>query len=125
MKPRRPKSFYPDYLVEVLVVALLTVEAILALALLWPPSLGRVIDLSASYRPKPEWYFLWLYQLLKYFPGPWAFLGAVLLPLGAAGLFVLLPWLDRGPRGRTKVLLAGGFLLASVIALSLLAELRP
>ena len=48
--------------------------------------------------PRPEWYFLFLFELLKYFPGSLEWVGVVVLP----GLFFvflfLLPLLDRGPR---------------------------
>jgi quinol-cytochrome oxidoreductase complex cytochrome b subunit len=51
---------------------------------------------------KPEWYFLWLYQLLKEFPphlfgleGPQLCLFIVSIMLGAWGL---IPWLDRRAR---------------------------
>ncbi len=53
---------------------------------------------DSSYIPRPEWYFLWAFQLLKYFPG--ALEGAAIVALGlviAVGLFGL-PFLDRNPK---------------------------
>jgi mono/diheme cytochrome c family protein len=48
--------------------------------------------------PRSEWYFLFLFELLKYFPGSLEWVGVVVLP-GLFFLFlVLLPFLDRGPR---------------------------
>jgi len=53
-------------------------------------------DPSADYPPRPEWYFLFLFQLLKYLPGSLELLGTVIMP-GVAGLFLFaLPFLDRG-----------------------------
>ncbi|MFW2340676.1 MAG: c-type cytochrome, partial [Acidimicrobiia bacterium] len=50
---------------------------------------------DSDYTPRPEWYFLWLFQLLKYFPGNLEFVGVILLPaLGFAFLFAM-PYLDK------------------------------
>ena len=57
--------------------------------------------------PRPEWYFLGLFQLLKYFPGRLEVIGALGVPGIVVTLLVLLPWLDRSPgrewRGRAAV----------------------
>jgi quinol-cytochrome oxidoreductase complex cytochrome b subunit len=39
-------------------VALFTIEVVLILAVLFPPQIGREIDFSAQFSPRPEWYFL-------------------------------------------------------------------
>ena len=44
---------------------------------------------------RPEWYFLSLYQFLKYFPGETEVYGAVVIPSLIVGVFVLLPFLGR------------------------------
>ena len=77
---KNDNKFFPYSFFEITLVALFTVEAVLILAVLFPPSIGREIDFSAQYSPRPEWYFLFLYQLTKYFSGGWTFVGAVLLP---------------------------------------------
>ena len=119
------KAFFPYYFFEVAVIALFTVEAVLLLAVLFPPSVGREIDLSAQFAPRPEWYFLFLYQLTKYFPGRWTFVGAVLLPGLAFSAVLLAPFLDssrdRSFRKRRGALLAGFGLLIAVIVLTFLA----
>ena len=98
------KRFYPDYLSEILLVVFITLELLLSLAMLFPRGIGRPIDFTSPYQPKPEWYFLWLYQLVRYFPGNWAFLGTVVIPAMAVFLLIYLPWIDRGRRGRQKAL---------------------
>jgi quinol-cytochrome oxidoreductase complex cytochrome b subunit len=119
------KTFFPYYFFEVSVVALFTIEAVLLLAVLFPPSIGREIDLSAQFAPRPEWYFLFLYQLTKYFPGRWTFVGAVLLPGLAFSAVLLAPFFDTSRErslGRRPVAAFMGFgLLGAVIALTLLA----
>ena len=115
------KSLYPDYLPYVAAALLLAVEAILAMALLFPPSIGPAIDLASPYQPRPEWYFLWLYQLLRYFPGRSAVLGTVLIPLLFILVFIFMPYIDRGRTGRKIAVLAGSALFAVVAALTLMA----
>lgn len=122
---QKEKRFYPDYLFEILVVTILTIELALSLALLFPPDIGRKIDLNAMYQPRPEWYFLWLYELVKYFPGKWIFIGTTVLPIGIFLLIVLLPFLDKTQetclRKRWKVVLIASLLLISTVVLTISA----
>jgi len=114
------KKFYPDYLAEVTIVIFLTLEVVTLLALAFPQQLGRMINFTAPYQPLPEWYFYWLYQLVRYFPGKWMFVGTVLIPLFAVLLLFYLPWLERGRRGRLKVLAAFSLLLLGFIVFTLI-----
>ncbi len=82
-------------------------------------------DPASNFVARPEWYFLFLFQLLKYFEGPLAIIATVILP-GAATVFLLaLPFIDRAPtrqlRKRVPVLLGVGTLMAGVVALTGLA----
>jgi menaquinol-cytochrome c reductase cytochrome b/c subunit len=124
-KNTNDKTFFPYYFFEVAVVALFTVEAVLLLAVLFPPAIGREIDFSAQFSPRPEWYFLSLYQLTKYFPGRWTFVGAVLLPGLAFSVVLLAPFLDSNKErslAQRKTAAAIGFgLLAVVILLTALS----
>jgi quinol-cytochrome oxidoreductase complex cytochrome b subunit len=124
---KNEKTFFPFYFFEVAVVILFAVEVVLLLAVLFPPALGREIDLAAQYAPRPEWYFLFLYQLTKYFPGRFTFVGAVLLPGLAFSVILLAPFLDAGPerslRRRPAAAATGFGLLFIVIALTFLALL--
>jgi ubiquinol-cytochrome c reductase cytochrome b subunit len=76
---------------------------------------------DVSFTPVPEWYFLFYYQLLKYFHGPWEIIGTVVLPLLFFALLFLLPFLDRTPRqdllSRKGVLICGGLFLVTVFGL--------
>jgi ubiquinol-cytochrome c reductase cytochrome b subunit len=84
-------------------------------------------DPSSDYPARPEWYFLALFELLKHFHGPLEPVGAVGVPLLAAGLLVALPLIDKQPsatlRQRARYLLpvAG---LAAGAALLTVASLR-
>ena len=59
--------------------------------------LSAPADPAAPYDARPEWYFLPLFQLLKYFPGSLEIVAALGAPLVFLGALSLLPWLDRGP----------------------------
>ena len=127
MQPSPGRRFFPYYFFEVAVVVLFTVEAVLILAVLFPPAVGREIDLSAQFSPRPEWYFLFLYELTKYFPGRWTFVGAVLLPGLAFSLVLIAPFLDtsreRSIMKRRIPALIGFVLLVCIIALTVAALL--
>src|SRR5262245_3279478 len=65
-KPFDPYHAFKDTMVSAAVFALL-----LTLAVVFRPPLDALADpTDAAYVPRPEWYFLSLFQLLKYFPGP-------------------------------------------------------
>jgi len=124
---KKQVRFFPYYLFEITLVALFTVEAVLILAVLFPAEMGREIDFSAQFSPRPEWYFLFLYQLTKYFPGQWTFVGAVLLPGLAFSLFLLAPFLDSTKatalRERKTAASLGFGLLLAVTGLTVLSLL--
>ena len=48
--------------------------------------------------PRPEWYFLFLFQLLKYFQGPFEIIGTFVIPTVGMVLLLFLPFLDRSER---------------------------
>ena len=54
-------------------------------------------DPASDYPARPEWYFLALFQLLKYFHGPAEVVGTMVLPALAGAYLVLLPIFDRKP----------------------------
>jgi ubiquinol-cytochrome c reductase cytochrome b subunit len=76
---------------------------------------------SADYPARPEWYFLSLYQLLKFFPGNREVIGTIVIPTALLIVLLLLPLLDRVfPRGFAHFL-ACGFVLAVLGAAGFLA----
>jgi len=127
MDKKSDNTFFPAYFFEITLITLFTIEVVLLFAVVFPPVVGREIDFSAQYSPRPEWYFLFLYQLTKYFPGRWTFVGAVLLPGLAFSVFLLAPFLDNSKKTalrERKVAAATGFgLLAAVICLTILSQL--
>ncbi len=91
--------FFPDLIFKDAVVALFIFIGLLALAyFIGAPLEERANPADALYTPKPEWYFLFLFQLLKYFPGSLEVIGVIVLPTIAFLLLVALPFLDRSPK---------------------------
>lgn len=92
-------SFYPYSLAKDAAAVLAIFAVVAALAWWFPPEVGEMADpTDATYNPRPEWYFLFLFQLLKYFPGSMESVAAVVLPTLAIAGLLLLPFLDRSPR---------------------------
>ena len=110
-------AFYPGQAARDTLIVSVVVAALAAYA--WPgaPPLEAPADpTDAGYIPRPEWYFLGLFQLLKYFPGKWEVVGAMVVP-GVVGLFLaLLPWIDRGPERdpRRRAVVMSGVVVGAV-----------
>ena len=118
--PRQP--FFPYQAARDALVGLAVVAILFALASASPAPLERLADpTDTAYVPRPEWYFLPLFQLLKFFKGPLEPIGTAVLPGISMLLLALVPWLDRGasrrPRDRRPVLLFGGLVFAGILAL--------
>jgi len=75
---------------------------------------------SGDYPARPEWYFLSLFQMLKFFPGSREVLGTIVIPTALLVVMLLLPFLDRVLPGKVAHFLACGFVFAVVGAAGLL-----
>jgi cytochrome b6 len=97
----RVMPFVPNFLLRDIVGWLSALAVLAALAAYFPAELGKKADpfLPAPAGIKPEWYFMFMFQTLKYLPSH--ILGiegevAGILAFGLGGLFLLLiPILDR------------------------------
>lgn len=117
--------FFPDHVVRELLVACATLAIVAWIAWKWGPPLEAPADRDAQgYEPRPEWYFLGLFQLLKYewFQGKNVWLATAALPGVASALLLLLPWLDRGkeraPSKRPIATTLGVLGVASIVGLT-------
>ena len=89
-----PVAFFPWHVMKDTVMMAGAFSGLLVVALLLKAPLDPVANpADASYVPRPEWYFLWLVQLLKYFPGPLEPVGTQLVPGALVGFLLLLPFL--------------------------------
>jgi ubiquinol-cytochrome c reductase cytochrome b subunit len=95
------QKFYPRQLVMDMAASLLIVVALGLVAYFVPIHLGPEANTSdTSYIPRPEWYYLPIFQWLKIVSGKWSLLGGILLPGLLALLFSAIPFLDRGRERR-------------------------
>jgi mono/diheme cytochrome c family protein len=91
--------FFPDILFKDAVISLVIFIALVALAyFVGAPLEPRADPADTSYTPRPEWYFLFLFQLLKYFPGSLEVIGVFIIPSVAVILLIALPLIDRSPK---------------------------
>jgi ubiquinol-cytochrome c reductase cytochrome b subunit len=91
----RADRFYPKQLFKDSVFFLIVFVALVAVATLMPAALGPPAKPGSDFLARPAWYFLPLFQLLKYFPGRLALIPTMLLPGLLFTLLFLLPFLDR------------------------------
>ncbi len=90
--------FFPDIIFKDAVVSLgIFILLVLLAYFIGAPLEARANPADTAYTPRPEWYFLFLFQLLKYFPGKLEVIGVVIIPTLAILVLTLLPFLDRGP----------------------------
>ena len=89
--------FWPDILGKDAIVSAAVVLVIVLIAALFGAPLEAPADpTDTSYVPRPEWYFLPIYQLLKLVPGSLESLVAVGVPSVLVLVLLGLPFFDRG-----------------------------
>lgn len=94
---RPKKRFFPEQVFKDTVAITIWCVAVACMVAFVKVPLGHVADpTDTSYVPRPEWYFLFLFQMLKLFEGPLEFFGAVVLPGLAMAVLLLMPFIDRG-----------------------------
>jgi mono/diheme cytochrome c family protein len=137
----RGKPFYPYAMFHDTIMSLVVVVVIICLAVIWKWSawpihhdpttkglLGPGVDPPAdpgttSFVPRPDWYFYFLFYLLRIFKWPESvFLGTVGVPTIALMLLIGLPFLDRRrarkPSQRPVAMVAGVLTILSMAILT-------
>lgn len=103
------KSFFPQVILHDIIVNLFFVLLIIGLAILWHATadgeksgiLGPLYEAKADaavaiYDPRPDWYYFFLFQLLRVFDNPnLLLLGTIIVPSIWMGILVTLPFIDR------------------------------
>ena len=96
--PGKAKPFYPYHALKDTIAAAAVFALLLTLAITQKSSLEAVADpTGGGFIPRPEWYFLSLFQLLKYFPGKLEPVATLVIPGITLALLFLLPFIDRDP----------------------------
>jgi ubiquinol-cytochrome c reductase cytochrome b subunit len=123
-KSKQP--FWPNQLfLDVMAMVMTGVVLLLLTMKTHGAELYAPADPASSFVARPEWYFLFLFQLLKYFDGPFAIMGTVVIPGAVATFLFALPFIDRAqsrrPKERMPVLTGVATLMAGVVALTMIA----
>src|SRR5580693_8941217 len=91
------QKFYPQQVFKDTVATFAWFAILVTMAIAVRVPLGHVADSTdTSFIPRPEWYFLFLFQFVKFFDGPLEVVGAVVLPTLAMLVLFLVPFIDRG-----------------------------
>lgn len=107
-QPTKKMKFIPNFALRDLIGWILAIGVLAALAAFFPWELGEKADAFASAPAgiKPEWYFLFMFETLKYLPAKiLVFDGEVvgILAFGLGGLFwLIVPFLNRSPGHPTR-----------------------
>jgi mono/diheme cytochrome c family protein len=119
---RDGEQFYPETLYKDMAVMFGIFLLLVGLAIfVGVPAEPRADPSDAAYIPRPEWYFLFLFEMLKFFPGNLEWLGTTVLPLIAILALFFLPLFDHNPaRYWSKRKFAVIFMSAIVVGMVLL-----
>ena len=97
------KKFFPAQVFKDTVAIFAAFVVLFMMAALVHIPLERIADpTDTTYIPRPEWYFLFLFQTLKMFKGPLEVFGSVVLPGLAILALLLVPFVDRGKMTRVS-----------------------
>ncbi len=96
---QKGKPFFPYAILKDGVMAMVTLAVIIVMALFLGAELGPKADpTTTTYTPRPEWYFFFLFELLRIIKPPeLVFLATIGIPTICLVLLLLLPFFDRGP----------------------------
>ena len=98
------KPFFPYAILKDGTMAMITVFVIILMSIILGAELGPKADpTTTTYVPRPEWYFFFLFELLRVVKPP------ELTPLATIGipticmiLIIMLPFIDRSPERRPE-----------------------
>jgi len=97
------KKFFPGQFFKDTVAIFVAFAALFVMAVFAQAPLGRLADpTDITLVPRPEWYFLFLFQMLKVFEGPLEVVGSTLLPMLAILALISVPFVDRGRLRRLR-----------------------
>ncbi len=118
--------FWPDAIAEDSVVAVIVFLVLLGLTVAFGAPTGpRADPTDTSYIPRPEWYFMFLFQLVKLFPGHLEWVGVVIVPGLLVLVLFLLPFIapkgERRPWRRPVMMAAFGVAAIGALVLTLQA----
>jgi menaquinol-cytochrome c reductase cytochrome b/c subunit len=98
------KPFFPYAVMKDSTMALIVVLVIALLSIMLGAEQGPKADpTTTTYTPRPDWYFFFLFELLRVLKPPYLVpLATIGIPTIAMILLFLLPFYDRGPERRPE-----------------------
>ena len=129
---QRHMKFFPNFLMRDLIGWILAIGVLAALAAIFPWELGEKADAFAPAPAgiKPEWYFLFMFQTLKYIPAKILIFDGEVVGIMAFGLgalvWLVIPFLDRtnaSPRRRMFFNIFGIVVVLYIAALTIIGLL--
>lgn len=126
-KRQKKGYFWPEQIAKDMIVSALILFLLIALSVYSPPPFTGPVDLlDSSFQPKPEWNFLFLYQILKGFTGSLEIIGTVGIPSLIVLLLIAVPFLDRkkerNPLKRPAMMIGGLVFVAFVFILTVVGN---
>jgi menaquinol-cytochrome c reductase cytochrome b/c subunit len=93
------KPFFPYAIAKDSIMACVTLGVIILMSIVLGAELGEKADpTTTTYTPRPEWYFFFLFELLRVVKPPeLVVIATVGIPTICLVLLLLLPFYDRGP----------------------------
>ena len=129
VEPKMPAEyFYPKQVIMDMAFSLLLMAGLGFLAYFHPEGLGPIANpADTHFLPRPEWYYLPMFEWLKFWEGPKVVFAVIVVPgLLAAGFF-LMPFLDRGlerrPWRRPIPVLAVAIVMVGIVYLGMRSEM--
>jgi ubiquinol-cytochrome c reductase cytochrome b subunit len=123
-----PEPLFPNQIFKDTLFILPVFLLLAGLAIGFPAPLEPQADpTDSTYNPRPEWYFYFVFQLLRIFEGKYEVVGTAVIPTIAIVALVLLPFLDRSPERspmRRRVLMTVAGLAVITISMLTLAGAR-
>jgi menaquinol-cytochrome c reductase cytochrome b/c subunit len=101
---KKGKPFFPYAVLKDSTIALVVAVVIIAMSIILGADQGPKADpTTTTYVPRPDWYFFFLFELLRVIKPPELVpLATVIIPTIAMVLLLLLPFYDRGPERRPE-----------------------
>jgi quinol-cytochrome oxidoreductase complex cytochrome b subunit len=131
-KEEKPNRFYPEHALRSI-----TVFSVVCIALVGLSIFGKIPreaiagTIMESYLPRPEWYYMWLCQLLTYFSGPWEEIATLAIFAIGGILLFSMPFLGRtkmsGLQNRPLCMASGVTAIMGIVYLSIIAyaDIKP
>ena len=93
------KPFFPYAVAKDSLMACLVLAVIITMSILFGAELGPKADpTTTTYTPRPEWYFFFLFELLRVVKPPaLVFIATIGIPTLCLVLLLMLPFFDRNP----------------------------